>query len=111
MGLPSTDQPRPSVRPQRSTAIMMVDDHPIRRSGVRKILDDQDDRVVGEAGNAEDARRLLEERLPSLVILDIGLPGVRGIQLATDILAIRPDTRVIFLTVYQARSPGASGTC
>ena len=95
---------------------MLVDDHAVLRSGLRRILEEQHYRVVAEAGNAAEALRLLRERAPSLVILDIGLPGVRGIELAAEILESRPQTRVIFLTVhrdeeyvYQALSLGASG--
>ena len=100
----------------RPTTIMLVDDHPLLRTGLRKILEDHHYCVVGEAGNAAAARRLLEEHRPSIAILDIGLPGVRGVELAAEMRASHPDTRVIFLTVHkeeeyvhQALSIGASG--
>jgi DNA-binding NarL/FixJ family response regulator len=102
--------------PERPTTIMLIDDHAVLRSGLRRILEEHHYRVVAEAGNATDAMRLLAERTPALVILDIGLPGVRGIELASEILAAYPQTAVIFLTVhkdeeyvYQALSIGASG--
>jgi DNA-binding NarL/FixJ family response regulator len=104
------------LAPSRPTTILLVDDHPVLRSGLRRILEAHHYQVVGEAGNAVDARRLLQQQAPTLVILDIGLPGVRGIELGAEILNTCPHTRVIFLTVhkeeeyvYQALAIGASG--
>lgn len=105
--------PLPADRP---TTIMLVDDHPVLRGGLRRILEEHHYRVVAEAGNGEEALASLSRHKPTIVILDIGLPGVRGIELAAEMLESRPDARIIFLTVhrdeeyvYQALSMGASG--
>lgn len=109
-------QPRPPLAPGWPTTLLLVDDHAVLRSGLRQILEAHHYQVVGEAGNAADAWHLIRQHAPAIVILDIGLPGIRGIELGEDILKASRKTRVIFLTVhkeeeyvYQALSIGASG--
>jgi two-component system, NarL family, response regulator NreC len=109
-------QPRLPLASGQPTSIMLIDDHAVLRSGLRRILEEHHYRVVAEAGNATEAMQQLRQTNPSMVILDIGLPGVRGIELAADILETRPQTQIIFLTVhkdeeyvYQALSIGAAG--
>ena len=116
MPQPTLFRRRLSLAPTRPTTILLVDDHAILRSGLRRILEAHRYQVVGEAGDAADARRLIQQHAPTIVILDIGLPGVRGIELGAEILVASRETRVIFLTVhkeeeyvYQALSIGASG--
>ncbi|HLP18463.1 MAG TPA: response regulator transcription factor [Bacteroidota bacterium] len=104
----------PSAAHARS--IVIIDDHAILRNGLRHILEEHSYEVIGEAANADDARALLKVKIPAIIILDIGLPGVRGIELAGMILAQYPAIRIIFLTVHkdeeyvsQALSVGAYG--
>jgi two-component system response regulator NreC len=102
--------------PAASRSVVLIDDHAILRNGLRRILEEHQYIVAGEAANAGEARQVLSRLSPAFVILDIGLPGVRGIELAGEILEHRPATRVVFLTVHkdeeyvrQALSIGASG--
>lgn len=81
--------------------ILIVDDHAIMRSGLRRILDEHSFTDVHEAGNGLDALALLSQFLPEIVILDIGLPGMRGFELAHEILTRYSRVKIIFLTMYK----------
>jgi DNA-binding NarL/FixJ family response regulator len=71
------------------------------RDGIRAILERSPEfRVVEEANNGTDAVRLCRERHPDLVIMDIGLPGVNGIEATAEILRNSPKTRVVIVSVY-----------
>lgn len=97
-------------------SIVIIDDHAILRSGLRHILEEHAYEVIGEAANAAEAAQVLAQKTPGIIILDIGLPGVRGIELASEILRQYPEIRIIFLTVHkdeeyvqQALAVGAYG--
>ncbi len=99
-----------------SHSIVIIDDHAILRNGLRHILEEHGYTVMGEAANAAEAIEVLERTAPAMIILDIGLPGMRGIELAREILALYPSIKIIFLTVhkdeeyvYQALTAGAYG--
>jgi DNA-binding NarL/FixJ family response regulator len=81
--------------------ILIVDDHPLFRNGLRRIIE-QDARlsVVGEAISGHDALHLADIHHPSLVILDVQLPGVTGLQIASALHRQRPNTSIIFLSMH-----------
>ncbi len=85
--------------------IMLVDDHALLRAGLWLLLDREEGlEPVGEAGTAEDALRALPRLRPDVVVIDIEMPGMGGIEGAAQILARSPDTRVLFLSMHdQAR--------
>lgn len=81
--------------------VLVVDDHEVVRLGLQALLDLQPDfRVVGQAGNAEEAVAAVERLEPMVVLLDIRLPGASGIDACRTIIRRRPDTHVIMLTSY-----------
>lgn len=84
--------------------ILIADDHPIYRSGLKILLNDIDSlRVVGEAATGTEALTMTSELRPHLVLMDVNLPGVTGIE-ATKMIASRwPDTAVIVVTVLDDR--------
>ncbi len=83
--------------------ILVVDDHPVVRHGLRGMLSNVEEfEIVGEAGNGVMALQLVEQLNPHVVLLDVRMPGQDGIQLARQVKRIRPSTKVIILTVYDA---------
>jgi DNA-binding NarL/FixJ family response regulator len=81
--------------------ILLVDDHKIMRDGLKAILRQSGDfRVTGEAGCGEDAVRLAAELKPHLILMDINLPGLNGIEATIEILRHQPEARVVILSMY-----------
>lgn len=98
-------------------SIVVADDHPVVRQGLRTFLELQEDmQVVGEAVDGEDAVKKTLELLPDIVLMDLAMPGVDGIEATRRIKAASPATKVIALTsftdddmVFPAVKAGASG--
>ncbi|MBB6633113.1 response regulator transcription factor [Cohnella thailandensis] len=82
--------------------IVIAEDHPMFRNGVRSLLATTDDlEVVGEAASGEEAVRLAEELSPDLLLMDIRMPGMNGIE-ATQVIRERfPSIEVLILTMYR----------
>jgi len=82
--------------------VLLVDDHAVVREGYRRLLErDADLTVVGEAASMADALERDAELAPDVVVLDIALPGVSGIETLRRILARRPGARVLMFSMYQ----------
>jgi DNA-binding NarL/FixJ family response regulator len=85
--------------------VLMVDDHPVVLAGLKALVDAEPDfEVVGGARDGRTALRLAKELLPDIVVLDISLPEMNGIEVATALLAERPECRVLVLTVHEERA-------
>jgi len=81
--------------------ILLVDDHPLLRAGLRKVLELEPDlAVVGEAGTGEEALRLARSLRPRIIIMDISLPGINGIEVTKMIKAELPETEILALTIH-----------
>lgn len=81
--------------------VMIVDDHPLFREAVGRLLCECDEfDVVAEAGDGEEAMMLAERVDPRIIVLDIGLPRVNGIETTRQIKARNPETAVVVLSVY-----------
>ncbi len=81
--------------------IVLVDDHKLVRDGIRTLLERSPDfRVVGEADNGADAVQLCKKTNPELVLMDIGLPGMNGIEATTELLRHCPGIKVAILSMY-----------
>jgi len=81
--------------------ILIVDDHTVVRQGVRTLLDMHPDlQVVGEAESAEEALPLVEQLVPDVVLLDLLLPGMNGVETAREMKRISPRTQIVVLTSY-----------
>jgi DNA-binding NarL/FixJ family response regulator len=97
--------------------ILVVDDHPVVRSGLSALLRTIDGLVVvGEASDGESAIAAVEEHRPDVVLMDVRLPGIDGIESTRRIRAARPEAKVLVLTMYDdeatvftAMQAGASG--
>src|ERR1700721_1388591 len=81
--------------------LVLVDDHKLVRDGVKTILErGAEFRVVGEAENGADAVQLCKKSEPDLVLMDIGLPGMNGIEATTELLRHCPGVKVVILSMY-----------
>ncbi|WP_445524663.1 response regulator [Streptomyces cyslabdanicus] len=97
--------------------ILLADDHALVRRGVRLILDQEPDlEVVAEAGDGAEAIEMARTRDIDLAVLDIAMPRLTGLQATRELVALKPDLRILMLTMhdneqyfFQALKAGASG--
>ncbi|WP_339511134.1 response regulator transcription factor [Pseudomonas sp. RL_15y_Pfl2_60] len=82
--------------------ILIVDDHPVIRLAVRVLLEQEGYEIVGEADNGVDALQLTKDKNPDVVILDIGIPRLDGLQVISRLKATGGLTRVLVLTSQPA---------
>jgi two-component system, NarL family, invasion response regulator UvrY len=80
--------------------VLLVDDHPVVRRGVREILSDEPDIDILETADGHECARLIQEGSINLVILDLDLPGKNGLDLLKEIKRKRPDLPVLILSIY-----------
>jgi DNA-binding NarL/FixJ family response regulator len=82
--------------------VLLVDDHAVVREGYRRLLErDESLTVVGEAAAMAEALMLDAQLQPDVIVLDIALPGVSGIEILRRLIARRPDARVLMFSMYQ----------
>lgn len=85
----------------RKIKVLLVDDHPFFRQGLRDVLTNQEDlQVIGEACDGEEALRLTRELAPDVVVMDVNIPVVNGIQVTRKLRTERPSVNVVILTAY-----------
>src|SRR6187551_2184191 len=79
--------------------VLLVDDHDLFRTGLRNLLEEQGVQIVGEASNGLDAIRCVREVAPDVVVMDLNMPGMTGVEATREITGIAPLTRVLVLTI------------
>ncbi len=83
--------------------ILIVDDHEFVRRGVRSILETHEGwQVVGEAQNGDDAIRIAAETCPDIVVMDISMPGLNGLDATRQIVRSHPETQVLVLSMHDS---------
>ncbi|MBB6731106.1 response regulator [Cohnella zeiphila] len=97
--------------------VLLVDDHKHARQGMREIVSEDDDfLVVGEAASGEEALALMDRATPELVLMDISMPGMGGLEAAKAIKSRYPEVKIVMVTVsddpahlFEALKKGAQG--
>jgi DNA-binding NarL/FixJ family response regulator len=96
--------------------VVLADDHPLFRDGVASLLGAWGHEVVGMAGDGEEAVALVERLRPDLVLMDVAMPGVTGLEATRQLAASRPETAIVMLTasededdLFAAMKSGARG--
>jgi DNA-binding NarL/FixJ family response regulator len=93
------EQEQRSERPPETLRVLLVDDHDLFRNGLRNLLEEQGVQVVGEAPTGADAVRSVREVAPDVVVMDLNMPGMGGVEATRQITGIAPLTRVVVLTI------------
>jgi len=84
-----------------SIRVLLAEDHVITRQGIRRLLEDEEGlTVIGEAGDGEEAVQMVTEMKPDVVIMDIAMPKLNGIEATRQIKLIHPRTGVLILSAY-----------
>jgi DNA-binding NarL/FixJ family response regulator len=89
-----------SARPSPETLrVLLVDDHDLFRTGLRNLLEEQGVHVVGEAADGAQAIRMVRELAPDVVVMDLNMPGMTGVEATRQVTSLAPLTRVVVLTI------------
>jgi NarL family two-component system response regulator LiaR len=81
--------------------VLLAEDHLVTRQGIRRLIEDEDDlKVVGEAGDGEEAVRLTTELKPDVVVMDVAMPNLNGIDATRQIKLMHPEVAVLILSAY-----------
>ncbi len=84
--------------------VLLVEDHTIVRQGLKRLLEEKGIEIVGEAEDGRKGVKLVRELDPDIVVMDIGLPRLGGIEAARRIRKEKPDTKIIMLTIHKEES-------
>ncbi len=88
--------------PQEPIRVLIADDHPLFRSGMRALLAaDPDTKLAGEATTGEEVTALAAELQPDIVLMDLHMPGLSGIDATRRVLQTSPNTRILVVTMFE----------
>ena len=101
----------------RAVSFVLADDHTLFRQSLKKLIEGKVDyKVIGEAGDGLELITLLKKKYPDVILLDINMPQLRGIEALPEIKALHSTAKIIILTIhdekeflYQALAEGAHG--
>ena len=91
-------------REVESLRVVIVDDHDLFRTGLRNLLEEQGVQIIGEAASGAEAVRIVRELAPDVVVMDLNMPGMGGVDATRHITAIAPLTKVVMLTISEEDS-------
>jgi len=81
--------------------VVLADDHPVVRTGIKNLIGRSADiQVVGEASNGDEALRLVEELAPDVLLLDMEMPGVKGVEVAQRLHSVESNVKILALSAY-----------
>lgn len=85
--------------------VLLTDDHALVRSGIRRLLEDtQQVKIVGEADCGEDSLKMVQELKPDVILMDVNMPGIGGVETCRRILQRDPKQKIIVLTVHSEQT-------
>jgi DNA-binding NarL/FixJ family response regulator len=88
-------------RSSEALRVLIVDDHDLFRTGLRNLLEEQGVLIVGEAATGGEAVKIVREIAPDVVVMDLNMPGMGGVDATRHITSIAPLTRVVMLTISE----------
>ena len=88
-------------RSAESLRVLIVDDHDLFRTGLRNLLEEQGVQIIGEAAGGTEAVKIVRELAPDVVVMDLNMPGMGGVEATRHITGIAPLTRVVMLTISE----------
>jgi DNA-binding NarL/FixJ family response regulator len=116
---PASDNPKSAIENRKSkiVRVLLAEDHTIVRKGLRALLADEPDiEVIAEAEDGREAVQMAQQSLPDLVLMDLSMPGLNGLEATRQIKRRAPEVKVLVLTrhaneeyVFQILRAGASG--
>src|SRR3954449_9402062 len=86
-------------RQTESLRVLIVDDHDLFRTGLRNLLEEQGVHIIGEAASGAEAVKIVRDLAPDVVVMDLNMPGMGGVDATRHITAVPPLTRVVMLTI------------
>jgi DNA-binding NarL/FixJ family response regulator len=95
----STETAETTDARQDALRVLIVDDHDLFRTGLRNLLEEQGIVVIGEAAAGNEAIRAVRELAPDVVVMDLNMPGMSGVEATRHITGVAPLTRVLVLTI------------
>ena len=99
MSGPAVSEESRSDKELEELRVLLVDDHDLFRTGLKNLLEEQGVQVIGEAPNGQTALRLVPELVPDVVIMDLNMPGLSGVETTRHLTGIAPLARVVVLTI------------
>src|SRR5918998_1608796 len=97
--MPTPAQRNGSSQQSTTLRVVIADDHPFYRDGLAKLLHSNGIDVAAQAANGEAAIRAVEETAPDVVVMDLNMPGMSGLEATRQLTEIAPHTRVLVLSV------------
>jgi len=82
------------------TTVVLADDHPLVREGVRRLLEREDFEILGEGSDGLEVVRLAEQFRPDVIVLDLSMPTLNGIGAVREIARVSPRSKIVVLTMY-----------
>ncbi len=96
---PTTAEERQEPKALDDVRVLVVDDHDLFRTGLKNLLEEQGVNVVGEAPNGQTAIRLASDLAPDVVVMDLNMPGLTGVETTRQMATVAPLSRVVVLTI------------